>query len=213
MNHPRSRLLALNLTVLLALLGTVGCGTLKIPSYPSANYEGGRAYESQGLTLVADPIVDKERSETFFRTDLTKAGLAVVHLKAVNESPGATWLLRLEDIFLADGSGTPGPSAQSETIKSNYAAANAVGMAGAAVISFPLLIASGKLTKDAMVKEKNFVDKEWRNQTLSPGQSAEGFLYFRVSPENPWPAGAQLRINTLDVRSQQATTFLVPLGL
>ena len=55
------------------------------------------------------------------------------------------------------------------------------------------------------------VDKEWRNQTLAPGQSAEGFLYFNVPKKTNWVASTALQINALNTRNQQTTTLLIPL--
>jgi hypothetical protein len=71
---------------------------------------------------------------------------------------------------------------------------------------------AGKLLSDATIMEKNMVDKEWRNQTLAPGQSAEGFLYFDVGKKTNWVSAADLRLDCLNTRNQQTSTLLVPLA-
>jgi hypothetical protein len=190
----------------------VGCGTMKIPQYPGGAGPRAQTRAAQGLAITADPFVDRQRAESYFAVNPEGKGVAIVYVRAENHSPDATWLVNEENMFLVDGAGTAGPNAHDQGVRGDYAAANAVGMAGAVVLSLPMLFASGKLTSDAMVKEKNFVDKEWRNQTLSPGQSAEGFVYFNFGKKTNWIENAALRIDSLNTRNQQTNTVIVPLS-
>lgn len=194
-----------------ASLALAGCSTISIPPYSGEVSAAAQTRESQGLVVTADPLTDDARAREFFREDLKGIGAAVVYLKAENRSPDAAWLLRLEDMHLADASGAGGPDGHGEAIEGDFAAANAVGTAGAVLISFPMMFASAKLTSDALVKQKNYIDKEWRNQTLSPGQSAEGFVYFHVPPDDAWSTARSLRLDCLNVRNQQTLTLVVPL--
>lgn len=173
-------------------------------------WDAGLGWGDHGIT--ADPMVDEARAKQYFRTELVGRGIGAVYLKAENRSQDAAYVLRLQSIRLTDGTGVPGPDAYGKSIKANFAAANAAGMAGAALISFPMILASGKLTMDAMAREKNFVDKEWLNQSLSPGQSAAGFVYFQFPPKEPWPAGRSLVLECLNVRDQQVMTVKLPLA-
>ena len=193
------------------VLPLVACSAIKIPPYSGEISPGARKVEKQGLHLTADPIVDEARSKTYFRTELADRKIAAIYLKAENHSTDATWLLRLQSMTLTDEKGSPGPNAYGKALRSDYGAANAAGMAGAALISLPMIFVSGKLTADAMAKEKNFIDKEGRNQSLSPGKAADGFIYFQLEPNEPWPTGRWLSLECLNLRNQQAVQVQVPL--
>jgi hypothetical protein len=195
-----------------ACLCGVGCGTMKIPQYIGGPGPGAQTREAQGLAVTADPFVDRERAETYFKVNPEGKGVGIVYLRAENRGTNAAWLVTEENMRLVDRTGGVGMNAQDQGVKGDYAAGNAVAMAGATLISLPLLFAGGKLTSDAMVVEKNFVDKEWRNQTLSPGQSAEGFIYFNFGQKTNWVDGTSLRIDSLNTRNQQTNTIILPLS-
>ena len=189
----------------------VGCGTMTIPQYSGGPTTGSPVRESQGLAVTAEPWTDRERLETYFKTDPRDLSTAVICLRAENRSTDAAWLVSEENIHLVDASGGSGADARNQNVKGDYGAANAVGLTGAAIVSLPMIFASAKLTSDAMVRQKNFVDREWRNQTLSPGQCAEGFVYFNVGKNTNWAGATSLRLDCLNTRNQQTTTLIVPL--
>ena len=211
MNIRAKRLMS-GLAAVVACLFSAGCGTMKIPAYPGGPAVHGQTREAQGLALVADPFADKQRTETYFKFNAEGKGIAIVHLRAENHSPDSAWLLNEENMHLIDQAGVLGMNAHDQGVKSDYGAANAVGMTGAVLLSLPMMIAGNKLIADAMVVEKNFVDKEWHNQTLSPGQSAEGFIYFNFGKKTNWLDGASLRVDCLNTRNQQTNTIILPLA-
>src|ERR1044071_2157965 len=157
MKTKTSRLLT-SLAAMVACLLGAGCGTLKIPQYPGGTTSQGLTHEAQGLVLIADPFSDRKRAETYFKVNPEGKGLAIIYLRAENRSQDATWLVNEENMCLVDGSGTALMNAHDQRVRSDMAAANAVGMAGAVVLSLPMIFASSKLTSDAMMIEKNFVD-------------------------------------------------------
>lgn len=190
----------------------VGCGTMKIPQYSGGPAPGSRTRESQGLVITAEPWTDHARLETYFKTDPRDLSTALICLRAENRSTDAAWLVSEENIHLVDSTGSGGADARNQEVKGDYGAANAVGWTGAILVSPAMIFAAGKLTSDAMVRQKNFVDREWRNQTLSPGQSAEGFIYFNVGKTTNWAGATSLRFDSLNTRTQQTNTLILPLA-
>ncbi len=185
----------------LLAMAAVGCGTMKIPAYQGQASALTRSGESQGLKVTLDPIVDKERGEKYFKVEPQKSGFAIIHLRAENKAADAAWLLSLENMRLVHSAQGGGATAANQEYKSDMSAANALSVT-ALVLTSPLLMGvSGKMLSNRMIVEKNFVDKEWRNQTLSPGQRAEGFVYFRLGQQTNWIGNRLLRIDTLDTRS------------
>jgi hypothetical protein len=207
-----TRPLMLGAFCLLSMMMGAGCGTMSIPPYAGGPAKYAQTRESQGLQVTADPFLDKERADTYFQIDPANRGVAIIFLRAENHSTNATWLLNEENMRLLDAAGNASMNAHDRGVKGDYGAANAVGWAGAAIGSFPMLFASGKLTSDAMVREKNFVDKEWHNQTLSPGQSAQGFIYFSSGTKTNWSNTKALRIDSLDTCSQQTNIIILPIA-
>lgn len=200
--------LALGIVVAL----TSGCGTLTIPKYSGGPSAQAPSRESEGLRITADTFSDRQRAETYFHTDPQGDRTIIVDLRAENRSTNATWLLTEESMYLVDAAGIVRGNAHDQQLEQSKAASEAVGYAGAVAISLPMMFASNKLNSDAMVKEKNFVDQEWRNQTLSPGQSASGFIYFRLGKATNTLAGASLRFDCLNTRNQQTNSITIPLA-
>jgi hypothetical protein len=205
--------------VLLALAGT-GCKSLTIPKYTGEVSKQARMAEVQGLAIVVDPIVEKERADTYFKVDPIKREIAILYLQAENKSTNCTWLLTEENIHLVWGG-----AKQQETNacdftnvkKSDYATANTLNYCSIPFIitlnyeiSVPLLLGSMHALSDATIVEQNFVDKEWCNQTLSPGQKAQGFVYFNLNGQPDWAKSGSLRIDSLDTRSRQTSTINIP---
>jgi hypothetical protein len=162
--------------------------------------------------MTADPFMDKERAEKYFKFDPVGRGVAIIELRAENTNTNANWLLTEENMVLTDGSGTALMNAHDQGVKSDFAAANSVGMAGAVLISLPMMFAGGKLTSDAMIVQKNFVDNEWHNQTLSPGQSAQGFIYFNLGWKTNRLDTMCLKINCINTYEQSTNIITLPLA-
>lgn len=214
MRNPKQTTFArrLGLAIVLGLaLASAGCKSTRLPAYTAGPGPHAQTREVSGLFVTADPFVDQERAKTYFKIDPAVRSIAIIYLRAENRSTDATWLLCDANISLADAGGNSLSRAQNQGLKSDRSAAEAVGMAGAVLVSFPLLIASGKMTQDALMVDKNFVDKVWRNQTLSPGQSADGFIYISYNKQAGLPRDATLRIDTLNTRAQQPATLIIPL--
>jgi hypothetical protein len=188
------------------LLGTVGCGTMKIPAYSGTPSASAQTREVQGLKVTVDPFTDRERAGTYFKVNPTGRRVYIAHVRAENAGSDTAWLLCEERMVLRGSWPGQELSAHGQNVEANLAAANAVGMAGAVALSIPMIFAGGKLTSDAMVVAKNFVDKEWRNQTLSPGQSAQGFVYFMLPEKKTINDVTALEMMLLNVRNQQTST-------
>jgi hypothetical protein len=213
----KRKLLKLTISAVFLVLAGAGCSTLTIPQYTAKPSKQAKTMESQGLTITVDPISDAERGNTYFKVNPANSHVDIIYLQAVNNSTNATWLLSEVNMHLA----VPGQgdlNAQDQDVKGHYGTAN--GLAGAAaplllfpgpdLLALPLIFSSAKSGSDASIVQKNFVDKEWLNQTLSPGQRAQGFIYFNVKEHSP-PTGTALRMDCFDVRNQQTNTFTFPL--
>ena len=67
-----------------------------------------------------------------------------------------------------------------------------------------------KVSRDSEVT-RNFVAKEMPDQTLSPGESMEGFIYYRIAPKNrQWSRGGKMKVSLTDTKSQEPMLMTIP---
>ena len=196
-------------------LAAAGCGTMDVsrvsaPPPVSAKAQTG---ERDGLKVTVDPFMSKEafKEETFkayFGNGKPPPEMLVLHLKAENTSDHAAWILQKENLqlFAGDaGSGSmAGPNVTGQRISGEV-----VADIGGFLMASPLLIIGNLIATDATVVEHNFMSREWLDTTLYPGKSREGFVFFKLTgnqPDNRY----SLSLKALDAGTQQTTTFTVP---
>jgi hypothetical protein len=198
----------------------MGCGTLKIPPYTPGPSEQAKTMESQGLTITVDPVLDAKRAETYFKVNPVSKGVGIIYLQAENTSTNAIWLLSEENMSLAVSGRDGEMIANDQNVKGDYGTADGLTIAaipflpfpGIDLIAIPFLIAGANAASSASVIQKNFVDNEWHNQTLSPGQRAQGFIYFNLEKHSKWAGSGTLRMDCFDVRNQRTNTLTFPLA-
>ncbi len=162
------------LTCGLAML-TWGCTTMQLERYPEASpnsvTESGR---KNGISLLAQPLLDKEASKKYFGVDLLDKGILAIHLTIRNENPSSSFMVHGEDVRVTDRP-TAGTSSRPEGASQDAGVVSAVG----GVLMSPLLLAVAiQQLSDASVIEENFEAKRLRTKTLDPGQHVAGFAYF-----------------------------------
>ena len=136
-----------------------------------------RTEDKEGVRVTAEVFADRDRCKTYFKLPNAYAnGLAILFVKAENLSPRESLILQHSNLrLLIEGSG-----ASEGNTKQNMAAGEATAIAGAAIVSMPLLFLGASLISQASVVQENFVKQEFRDDTIPPGASASGFLYFQL---------------------------------
>lgn len=172
--------------------------------------------DQSGLVLTADPWLDRARTEEYFGIDAAAVGLVIVRLKATNQSSPDTFLLHKDNFRLA----LAGADLEtSDSVKHRSKTGDAANLTGALLLvtgpaillSLPLMFGGAKMASNASRVQHNFVERELGNQTLSPGQVAEGFIYFKL-PDNQKPgSGFRFVVNLLNTRTQETLRFEFPL--
>jgi hypothetical protein len=157
------------------VLSLAGCATPQSMDYQSgisANTERvGRVKEAE---IAIDPFVDSARSRKFFGVDAMGEGIAILHVRIVNKTTDETLLVRKDHFHLVRGGAQvftqdlekPDHTTGVEKVLDGLSIGGGAGLAAATRISHATQI------------QMNFTSKEMGDQTLSPGQSVEGFIYF-----------------------------------
>jgi hypothetical protein len=213
MNH---RFIATSLFTCVALLGT-GCSNPKQPDYaPPAVSSTVRSVQEKGVNISLDPFVESDRTRKYFGIDVAKDGIGIVYVSVSNSAPDHTFLIQKRDFQLAAPGFSAGQNAATQSLQQNKGGAEATAMAGSVLSGLGGIaligLASGSVAHATEV-QRNFVDKELPDQTLAPGQSMEGFIYFSPLPQNiHWERGAAMKVTLIDVRSHQPLAMTVPLS-
>jgi hypothetical protein len=166
----------------------------RFPDYPARKASDCAVkVEKAGLKIGIQPLVDLKEQKTYFNTELTAQGFLPVYIVLENGSSG--------DSFLFDKTGiTYGPA---DTGLSTAPKADEKAEIGVAIYSTATLAAGGVpiagmvvigiLSAKASQVSENILKKELQSRTLSPGESAYGFLYIPV-PKNAPRQKTRLRI-------------------
>lgn len=194
------------------LLSVAGCTTPNTSArYTPAATNPAYKREANGLKIAVDPVFDNARSKDFFNTDALGAGILPIHVSVENTNSNASFLLQKKNFDFTAWSGSQtNLSASATNIRSDIG--NAVGMVGVVGLSAPMIFAGTIAVGNAQAVQFNFVQAEFRDQTLSPGQRSGGFIYFQVKDGHRLGGGV-LKATVPDLRSQKRTQFQIPITI
>ncbi len=207
-------------------LVVMGCGTARITDYqPASPPFSERTARESGVEVALDPFVERERTEKYFDIDAVGTGIAILHVRVANKTVDQTFLVKKEDFQLLVGgsggdltaNGKKIERSEAVGIERSEAVGNAVGWVG--VLTIPSVISPAlTLTAFSMVShsteiQRNFTSKEMGDQTLSPGRSMEGFIYFTpVNRGEDWTRTAAVRIKLAGTATQHVVELNIPLS-
>jgi len=129
------------------------------------------------VAVGAHAVLDAKESKAYFGTDLVKHEVLAL-LIAVDNQSSRSYFLRPEQVRVEGFAVEHG----SERLPTGEAG-GAVTLTGALLISAPVMVIGMKMISDAKTVESNFKEKALKNQTLSPGEAVQGFVYFEL-PED-----------------------------
>lgn len=192
----------------------VGCyATGKIVDYdPATTTPTERVAKQSGVEVALDPFIENERSKEYFKINATSDGVAILHVRIVNETADQTFLVEKKNFQLTtdQGSGSTGASNKIERSKKD---ADTILWIGAVTGSLGLFQLGAAMASRSSEIQRNFVSKEMGDQTLSPGQSMEGFIYFTLlKPGIDWTHLTSVKASLTDTKSHQTILFSIPLS-
>lgn len=197
------------ISVCLAFL--CACSSTKLPDYAGSPSPQALTIESNGVAVTLDSFADKARCETYFDLNAPAAGIAIFHVSLANRSPDTAWLLhkdRCKLLLSGADSSQAGANTSRSTAPGEAVAITGALLAGLGTTPLLLAIANGQI-KHATTVQRNFTEKELRDKTLSPGQSVEGFLYFKMPAKNA-PFSGTLEFSLISTPDQHTNTLQIP---
>lgn len=79
---------------------------------------------------------------------------------------------------------------------------------GPLIVGIPVAVVGHKMITDAEMIQHNFKIKELKKQTISPGKSTHGFVYFQLLEEKEdHPEKCEVHIEVLELGTKQMKNF------
>jgi hypothetical protein len=193
------------------LVSLTGCGTSPTKDYqPASPPMTERTAQESGVEVALDPFVERERTKEFFHIDALSEGIAILHVRVENRTADQTFLVQKTNFRLLSGEADADLIADDKKIKRSTTAGNVVGWAGMGGAS---ILLAGGLVSDSTEIQRNFTSKEMGDQSLSPGESMEGFVYFvPVKRGEDWSRDATIKIDLIELRTQKTYSEIVTLA-
>lgn len=201
------------LTVMI-LLG--GCAAKKLPPYPVQAASSYPYFQVQdGLAIGIKPLTDPQESEKYFDTDLLSRGVLAIYVSAENQGAPGTFVLLEERFTLQTGLREEHQVSDREQPGSSSLAAAHTVMSGLAAIGslfylvggIPFATVAGSINAHEERVKIKFVTEELQAKTISLGEEAHGFVYFRRPQGFPGPGQWILHLEAEDTNSKEVKTF------
>lgn len=173
----RLKIMFWNLVYAFIFVGVVACSTMTIKQYPeppNSLFENAKTIE--GVTAVAQPLLNQEDLKNYFGVNLLEKGILPIYLVVKNDNPHDSFILTTESVQIQlEGN----KNSIEDPAREKQEAGEAIGLAGAILVSPLLLSVAIQQLSSASIIEENFESKKFRTKTIDPGQQVSGFLYFR----------------------------------
>jgi hypothetical protein len=225
MNPDRLSIMKLtNFWLGILLLGFVlsfsSCTTEKIADYqPTGAAPSEQTVREAGVVIAVDPFSQPGRTEQYFDLNAVANGIAIIHVRINNETTDQTFLVQKKHFQLVPTSADATVVEESTNLASSKAGQNMLTTAtvlygvGSEVIGVGFLLAGAATLSHSSEVQRNFAEKELPDQTLSPGQSMDGFVYFSpVRYGEDWSRNMNVKIDLQNTRTQQDAELSVALS-
>lgn len=188
------------------ILGACATPNTKVQYDPASPGNAAVSRRVAGLEITVDPVFEKAQSEQYFNSDALGYGILPIHVAIKNTTAKSSYLLRKQDFKLSLNSGAQTSQSVAD-LRSD--ADKVIGGVAVAILSPALIAVEGVRLISSRAVQYNFVQAELRDQTLSAGGSAEGFIYFEVSRADA-SRGGSLRATLTSLQNQESVQAEFP---
>ncbi len=163
--------------------------------------------------MVLDPFVESERTQAYFKINAIDDGIAILHVRVTNKTADQTFLVEKKDFQLSTNGVVSGLTGDGKKIERSEAGGDAVAWVGAAGGGLVMVFAGVAMLSHSTEIQRNFIDKEMGDGTLSPGRSMEGFIYFTpVTKGKDWSRTAAVKVKLTETTTKKLIEINVPLS-
>ncbi|MCI0536076.1 MAG: hypothetical protein L0Z50_12700 [Verrucomicrobiales bacterium] len=198
--------------LLIAAAVLAGCSTASPRAYRTSDAPMRLlTQETNGLRVSVDAILDRQRSQKYFSTATLGKGIVPVFVQVENVSGPGNVLVEKEQFKIAVNADAQGESPLAGDVQHKSIGGGVVAASGLLLLSGPLLIVGSAMVSTADEVRHNFVEKEFRNQSLAPGRSAQGFVYCQM-PQRKQPVNVvsiSIPVRNIQTDEQVICRFLI----
>lgn len=201
------------LSLLLSVFISGCCATLQIPKYSAKPFDQYQYSQvKDGLAIAIHPLVQKEEMEKYFKADLSLDKMLAVFVTIENRTTSSSYLISKDHFSL--GKIEAGVNIDSENTQlGDVSKAQAIGTLGAFVLTPILVPISASMISDAGTIRHNFIIKEIKTKTLSPGMVMEGFVYFKLPEKENSRGQLTLGIKIIELKTEETKTINISFNL
>jgi len=199
---------ALALTIL-----TTGCASVKVQAPSTDRYANYRlTRESAGLAVAVHPLSDGRLIKETFGTDLLAGNVLPIFVSITNRNATESFLLAREQLALGVAEATSSAATADKKPKTT-GAGEAVALTGAAIGAPVMMLAGLKVLTDSMIINHQYAIQQLQTKMLSPGQDANGFVYFQIPKKSVRPAQWTFVTRFKNSRSDEEILLTFPFTL
>ena len=180
------------------------CSAKRLPDYTPQPINHYNHNTQNGLTVAIYPMTQKTEIKEYFGTDISEYGILPVFVLAQNQNSEKNFIIQKKEIELLDVEKAQNTS---ENVGDRSGESEAIGVAGAVLLSPALIIIDVMLESQAAEIKRNFRTKEFQQAVISPGSTTSGFVYFQLPKtyENQNQRQFQIQVKAMEIKSK---TFL-----
>jgi hypothetical protein len=152
---------------------TTACTTLQLPDFPAPAGADVKRTSDNRVEISAYPMRKLEDQHTYFGTDLTPKGILPIWLSIHNRTPADSMAFNLSDVQI---------ETQGRTVAEPSRARAPIDPTDEELATILSVWVGAKMRSDSAAIRSNMMAKKFYSTTLSPGETASGFIYASVDP-------------------------------
>ncbi len=201
---------------------TLGCSTHIPPYVPRSLDQYEHRALGHGLAVAIEPQTKPTEVKKYFGVDLLATNVLPVFVLIENRSSDTSFAIVPEGISMRDGASVSDSQEFDDQFGLSPATENAGKAAGvvtgvgtlvflpAAVVGMgAVLVLASKKSRSEEVKH-NMVTKAFRARTLSPNETASGFVYVTIPEDGVIPEHLSLRVEYQDLKKRESGSLDLP---
>jgi hypothetical protein len=184
-----------------------GCGGVSIrpPAVrEAASYPAKAARE--GLTIAADPYVDKDKSKAVFGQDMVKKRILAVNLIFENSGP-KKFFVYTNQISFRDEAGRSHPRLQVTEVAEAVESGGFAGSLGSSTLAFGVV---GFASRASPAVAQQFLEISLAGSVLAPKTRAHGFVFFGLEKDRL--TRGKILVPVHDTTEDKILVFEIPIG-
>jgi hypothetical protein len=211
MRRQRTLIVRTIAATIVATLSVAACVTAsKLPPFPRRSPDQYDHVLREGnVVLVAEAVTDPHTQKKHFDVDLESKDILPVYVTVTNASMGDSLLVDPAKIRLLGVPKDNAPHLGNRSVESSLINVGTATLVVSPVVAMPILIVGSAMMGNRINAQHHLESQALRAETLSPGQTVQGFVYFSTADAGARQS-AGIRVPLQNLTSERDTDYAVP---